>query len=319
MKLSTKSLPKFIRGAIDYEEKNGYLHFYRFTKDQIATVYSKTEFCGLRTEETASLKFVCKTDATKFEVEYKLDFIGSKDSIDCFADGKLCQIVPVSTLAEQGKRGKVELTFPAGEKEVEILFPSDATTMLKSVSANGYIRKAKDKKTKILWIGDSITHGYGSFRSGEVYVEVATRILNCDTVNQGIGGYVHDGDIITKIDGYTPDKIVVAYGTNHYKAENFEVEVTKFYERLTALYPAVPVVAITPLWRKESEENLNKLKLAGEIIQKVTAKYPNIKVINGFDLVPNLDEYFMDGLHPNALGMRVYGEELVRKFKAIKF
>ena len=83
MKLSTKSLPKFIYGTINCEEKDGYLHLYRFTKEQIATVYSKTEFCGVRTEETALVKFIANTDATEIEVEYKFALISSPDTIEC--------------------------------------------------------------------------------------------------------------------------------------------------------------------------------------------------------------------------------------------
>ena len=33
-----------------------------------------------------------------------------------------------------------------------------------------------------------------------------------------------------------------------------------------------------------------------------TTTYENVKVVDGFDLVPNVDECFADGVHPNAYG-----------------
>ena len=319
MKLSAKSISKYIYGVVDTNIENGYLRLNRFTPEQIAVVYAKSEFCGIRTEETALVKFIAKTDATNIEVEYKFELISSLDTIECYVDGKLIEIKYVKDLAPVNKKGKVSFNLPQGEKEVKILFPCDATILLKSVTVNGYIKKAKTKKCKVLWSGDSITQGWGSFRAGETYTEIAGEILSYDTLNQGIGGYVYDADLVSKIDGYTPDKIIIAYGTNHYLAENFETEVEKYYVKLDQIFHGIPVLVITPIWRKESDQNLARLVEVGKIIQKITSKYPNIMVVDGFDLIPNLPEYFMDGLHPNALGMRVYGYELARKIKEIKF
>lgn len=38
---------------------------------------------------------------------------------------------------------------------------------------------------------------------------------------------------------------------------------------------------------------------------------PNVTVLDGFTLVPHLPEYFLDNLHPNCLGMELYGRNLV--------
>lgn len=37
----------------------------------------------------------------------------------------------------------------------------------------------------------------------------------------------------------------------------------------------------------------------------------NVTVLDGFTLVPHLPEYFLDNLHPNCLGMELYGRNLV--------
>ena len=42
-------------------------------------------------------------------------------------------------------------------------------------------------------------------------------------------------------------------------------------------------------------------------------------MVDGFTLVPNLRDYFCDELHPNALGGELYGNNLVKAIKALKF
>ena len=63
---------------------------------------------------------------------------------------------------------------------------------------------------------------------------------------------------------------------------------------------------------------MDKLIETAEIIKKVASGYDNVKVVDGFTLVPNLRDYFCDELHPNALGGELYGNNLVKAIKALK-
>jgi len=40
-------------------------------------------------------------------------------------------------------------------------------------------------------------------------------------------------------------------------------------------------------------------------------------VVDGFTLVPNLSEYYLDNLHPNGLGTETYGRNLVEAIRKI--
>ena len=103
------------------------------------------------------------------------------------------------------------------------------------------------KGPKVLWLGDSITQGYGPLRSACTYVSVANRILNYDIINQGIGGYIYDKKVLMKMEGYTPEKIIVALGTNQFKCETMK-DIEEYYERLMELYgSSIPVLCITPM------------------------------------------------------------------------
>ena len=50
-------------------------------------------------------------------------------------------------------------------------------------------------------------------------------------------------------------------------------------------------------------ENLAKVKAIAE-------RYNNVTVIDGMKMVPHFPEYFLDNLHPNALGCEIYGRNL---------
>ena len=124
------------------------------------------------------------------------------------------------------KEGKIEWELPEGKKSVVIYLPADATVHIKNFEIDAAAQRP-EKNEKVLWLGDSITQGFGPLRSGQTYVCVANRILNYDIINQGIGGYVYDKKSLMKMEGYEPDKIIVALGTNQYGCETMkDVEFT---------------------------------------------------------------------------------------------
>ena len=47
------------------------------------------------------------------------------------------------------------------------------------------------------------------------------------------------------------------------------------------------------------------------LLKKICEQYPNVTIVEGFKMLPHLPEYYLDNLHPNALGIEVYGRNLV--------
>ena len=58
---------------------------------------------------------------------------------------------------------------------------------------------------------------------------------------------------------------------------------------------------------------------SAEMCDKYATMYSNIKVVEGFTLVPHLSEYYLDNLHPNGLGTECYGRNLVEAIRRIGF
>ena len=317
MTLANKELQNIYCGALYFEEtEDGYLKANQYTKPQMDYFKNAFEMWFERCDASSAKTIEFETDASKVSFEYKLIWKCSEDSIELAIDGLATEIV---YLKDIDMEGRVNWNLPEGKKKVTIYLPSDATILVRNFDIDGEF-KPVPKNEKVLWLGDSITQGYGPLRSYQTYVSVANRILNYDILNQGIGGYIYDKKSLMKMEGYDPDKIIVALGTNQFGDEKAYEMVKEYYETLIGIYgEEIPILCITPLWRGDTEDGIPTLIKFCENIREIVGKYKNIKVVDGFKMVPHLEEYYLDNLHPNALGTEVYGRNLVEEIRRIGF
>ena len=54
-------------------------------------------------------------------------------------------------------------------------------------------------------------------------------------------------------------------------------------------------------------------------MKKISGKYKNVRIVEGFKMVPHLPEYYLDKLHPNCLGAEIYGRNLVKEIERLGF
>lgn len=316
MKLSNNELQKIWFGAYRFAEtEEGWLQAFQYTAEQMEYFKKVSDFWFERCDASTSKTLEFTTEAESFSVDYKLIWLGSEDSFELAIDE---QIVDIRYIKELEKEGTLRFTLPKGNKKITLYLPSDATSLLRDFEADSTVTPAV-KGTKVLWLGDSITQGYGPLRSACTYVSVANRLLNYDIINQGIGGYVYDKNSLVRMDGYMPEKIIVALGTNQFGCETMK-DIEEYYERLIKVYGSdMPVLCVTPLWRDDVPNGYNTLARFCENVKKIAGAYPNVKVVDGFHMVPHLPEYFLDKLHPNCLGCEVYGRNLVREIERLGF
>ncbi|MBR2884154.1 MAG: SGNH/GDSL hydrolase family protein [Clostridia bacterium] len=319
MKISNEELKSIFFGGYNFgETEDGYLASYQYTKEQMDYLEKASEFWYVRSKAGNAKTLEFKTEATEFSFEYKFLWQGALDSIEVMVDGVVEKIFRGDDLPE---KGEIKCNLPAGEKNVVVYLVADTEIVIRNFCINASFERAQ-KGEKVLWMGDSITQGYGPFRSAHTYVSVANRLLNYEIVNQGIGGFVYDKNILTKMDGYTPDKIIIALGTNQFKNDGNEQIVEEYYERLHTLYGDTPVLCVTALWRPDAGEDsalMEKLVKFNRIVETVCAKYPNIKVVDGFKMISHAQDYFLDAVHPSTLGCEVFGRNLVEEIRKIGF
>lgn len=308
MNLSTQQLKSIYFGALEFAEtEDGYLQAFQYTEPQIKYFEQVSEFWYDRCIASTAKTLEFTTSATAVSFEDKILWMGSEDSVELYINGIFSKLVYVKDLKT---KGKISFDLPEGEKQVMIYLPVDATMLIRNFTIDGDFTPPV-KKEKVLWMGDSITQGYGPLRSSMTYVSIANRTLKYDIINQGIGGYVYDKNVLTDMNGYRPDKIIIAMGTNQFETESL-VEVEEYYTALKELYGDTPVLCISPIWRgdKPGLEAIFEHYCNG--IKEIAGKYPNITVIDGFELVPHESAYFLDDLHPNVKGCELYADALVK-------
>ena len=315
MKLTNEQLKEIYFGAYRFKEtEDGYLQAFQHTENQMAYFEKKDIFFYERADASTSKTLEFTTEATRVSLDYRIIWKGSEDSIELWIDGLAHEILYIKDIDDEGH---IDFNLPDGRKNVVIYLAADATVLIKNLEINGEYTRAK-KGEKVLWLGDSITQGYGPLRSAHTYVSAANRLLNYDIINQGIGGYVYDKNSLEVMEGYKPDKIIIALGTNQYGTETM-TDIEEYYEVLTDIYKDVPMLAITPLWRGDNMEGVPTLIKFCDKLKDIIKRYSQVKMVDGFTLLPHLSEYFLDDLHPNQLGAEIYGRNLVEEIRKIGF
>lgn len=315
MKLSNEELKKIYYGAYCFTESDdGYLMAHQYTKEQEDYFEKAFSFWFERCNASTAKTLEFTTEASKVSFEYRIEWIGSKDSFELCIDGLITDIRYLEDLDEEGT---ITFDMPSGVKNVVVYLPADSLAVIRNFEINDkYVPAVKGEK--VLWLGDSITQGYGPLRSAQTYVSVANRLLNYDIINQGIGGYIYDPKVLVEMQGYRPDKIIVALGTNQYGTETMEM-IEEYYERITKLYQGVPILAITPIWRGDNLEGVPTLINFCNRLKDIILKYDSVTMVEGWKLVPHLPEYYLDNLHPNQLGTEVYARNLVREIERLNW
>lgn len=314
MVFSNEALKTIYTGTYWFEEtQDGYLKANQYSKEQMDYFNGAFQMWAERCDASSAKTIELITDATELAFDYKIKWICSKDTFEVWEDDLATGIVRLEGLADEGH---LQFKLTEGRKKVVLYLPCDATILIRNFEINSDDYAPVQKGRKVLWLGDSITQGYGPLRSAHCYVSVANRILNYDILNQGIGGYVYDKLSLMKMEGYTPDKIIVALGTNQFWSKDIK-PVEEYYDVLTELYKGIPILCISPIWRGDNAEAYPDFVAFCEQIKAVAARYEQVTVLDGFKLVPHLPEYYLDNLHPNQLGAEMYAVNLVRFIESL--
>jgi lysophospholipase L1-like esterase len=207
--------------------------------------------------------------------------------------------------------GHVSHQIPALEQEIRVTvyFPNLAALHLRDLKlpadAAPYLRQKN-----YLALGDSITQGYDATHPNQTYVNLLADAWDARVVNQAIGGDVFCPDNLDPALDFAPDVITVAYGTNDWTLQVLQSGAAgEYLDKLTGLYPGVPVFVLLPLWREVENELRGGITLqqGRELLAGWAENRENVFIIDCHHFVPFLPEYFYDGvLHPNDMGYLYY-------------
>ena len=304
----------------------GEVRFARFTEEQKETYYNSSEIFGLKCSSSASvmLDFYSDTDFVEFEAELIKCTSHSFAAIDLLVDNVLYDSIKTENPTCQ----TIRFSLPQGMHRITLVLPWSSITLLRNLTISDNAQLIPiEKGLRILALGDSITQGSICLHPSMSYVSYVARNLDAEVLNQGVGGYQFLKESLLGAPDWQPDLITLAYGTNDFSLINrkadFAKQVSEYVDTLCATYPDTTILAITPIYRGDlpTEEKMSEKDYtfteALDIIREIYAKYPQIKVLEGFSFFPRHKDFFApDYLHPNDQGFLLYGravEQAIRE------
>ncbi len=328
MKLTFEQIKSITKGAARITNNNGKVQFYRFTEEQenvylksgIDDFHSKSFSCaGIRLEFfTSSRSLSLKADISQT----------SKRTAFChsvYVNGEhKCSIeADLKYVADKSMTVEGSCALGEGTKKVTVYFPWSVCSELISLELdNGASLTPVKHKARLLFFGDSITHGYFADDPALSYASRITDALDAEARNKGIGGEVFRAELSRYKEDYTPDIITVAYGSNDWSGrlkDAFEHDCAEFYKSISELYPTSQIFALAPIWRGDFKRTtrVGEFSYVAEFIRSAVKALPNVTFIDCFEFVPHSHEMFApDLLHPNDKGFEHYADRLIEALKA---
>ena len=318
MKLTFEQIKSITVGAVEIEQQQDGIHFYRCTRKQIDAWSHLGKALGERAACSTGIRLDFETDAR--ELRFCVSR-GTKFEVDI--DG----LLRAQFAATPNEEIRVPLCDPLGsplpKKRVTLYFPSHGSgAVLKWVELDdgAYVVPHRFAR-KLLLIGDSITQGWEADFDSLSFAYRLSRHFNADSVIQGIGGAYYHESTFDQLP-FSPDAVLVAYGTNDfgvYKTlAEFRAHVAAYLALLSAEYRDKPIFILSPIWRDRREGKTMGSFAECRAVVREEAERLQLCHIDGLKLVPPLPVFFKDEyLHPNDNGFSVYAENLIRELEPL--
>ena len=319
MILSISQLQAATHGAVRLEQTERGIRFWRMTEEQRQYYLDRGDEMHIRNSHHSAgvrLAFLTNSCSLTLSAELWPDLSGIGSGFDVCEDGVL-----IAHLGGESKEVKGLCTaLSKGEHLVEIYFPwSKGVTLQELCLDDGATFIPHHRKYRLLSFGDSITHGALATHPSLTYTERLASLLDADLDNRGIGGDHFSAGLAELEPVENPDIVTVAYGTNDWShwGACFDEECPRMIKNLATRYPDAEIFVISPIWRGDWDRKGSMDRRLPDLHQTIceyASSYPNVKVINAWNFVPHLSDFFGDGhLHPNDLGFGLYAECLYRE------
>lgn len=312
-------MKELFKNCLFVDERDGWYFSSRFTRAQLE-LYERSEATWKRSRSPSSVTLRFKTAATELSLDYKI-FGKARDwaVFDVVSDGKL-----FSSVTLDADEGRAELSLPGDpEREVSIYLPHLVVVCIKSIKADAPLYPVPERKMRWLALGDSITQGMVARHPLSAYPSLMSEDLGYEVINAGVGGIEFNTDELDYI-GFEPDLITVALGTNDWNGistGDMTARVTAYFDKLLSLYKCEKIYAITPIWRSDDGKAKSGVSFSEHraAIAEAIARYPEIKMVDGYTLVPHDLSLFGDPkdaprqVHPNEQGFAHYSKNLLNE------
>jgi lysophospholipase L1-like esterase len=335
VKLTYQQICDITQGAAYISEEDGCAIFHRFTKEQEELYRRTNQGFYQKALAPAGVVLQFRTDSSWITLTGETSAASTRTyySIDVLEDG-----VPAGhvdnfsqlTLPEDYTKcayplGDFAKTIPlkAGVKSVTICMPWSVQVVLKELSlSDGSTIMSDRPQKKLLAFGDSITQGYDALRPMNRYVFQLARSLNAVEYNKAIGGEVFFPALANTREDWTPNLILVAYGTNDWSKlgrDTFLENARMFLRTLRDQYTGAKLFVMQPIWRedRDSQREYGTFDLMRQDLAQICSEL-DLQTVDCYSFVPKDASYFADlRLHPNDKGFASYSRQLISAVKAL--
>lgn len=311
-----KEFVKLFHHCMQVECVNEILYPHRFSKEMLDFYSNIDEGKLIRAYSTAGITMEFITDKPEISFRYKSKgFCRDKLAFDIYENDIFMKTIEEPERSETGfvcyKKQNINRV------KITIFLPHCVWLGITDIDFGNWLPIDNLERT-ILFLGDSITQGMTVSSPSQAYPVLIARAMNCDYINQGVGGYVFCQDSIK--DSICADRVIVAYGTNDfYMIKNgkmtvydFQKNVEAYFSKIKILYYGTKITVITPIWRADCKEKDKEIFLkVKEIIEKC-ANDKAINVIDGLTLIGHEERFYVDGIHPNDWGANMMALNILR-------
>ena len=277
----------------------------------------------------SGVRVVFRTDSPAIAVRAEW-LAGYKDlgasAIDVYLNGQF-----YSQLRHVGLGMAQDIVYegPPGDRCVELFMPPYAEIRFAGIGVDQDAQVTAPplaQGPRLLFYGDSITHGSTTTRGGTTYPARIARCLGVDFVNLGVGGSARGEPAMAELAAsLRADIIVLAYGVNTFgssyeEPRAFERTYDTFLAVLRWRQPEVPIVMVTPLFHtREFEATTHggaKLEEYRRVIREVVYRRQsfgdaNLILLEGHGLIgPGQGDLLADHVHPNDAGFAAIADGL---------
>jgi len=264
---------------------------------------------------------------------------------DVYRNGKYWASVAAATKYTQQDVPLYDEPQSSGAADFAVLFPfyyrnAEVIVHGLGIDVDAKIAEAaRDPRTRVLFHGDSITHGHGATSPRETYVWQSCEKAGCTSLNFGFGGTAWADNIIAQTVASRSDwdVLVIALGTNSFggtdsagkpeTAAQYQQKYDAFLSTIRASAPANPILALTPILNrfdlKPTRNNNGEIPkdyrdAIATVVKRRQTTDKNLHFLSGLALVNDpIYLWVTDLVHPNDAGTQRIADGVAAALKPL--
>jgi lysophospholipase L1-like esterase len=262
-----------------------------------------------------------------------------------YRDAKYVASMPALTVFTQQDVAIYDDGALSGEAEIRVLLPfyyRNAELIMHSIGIETgakLLRAAPENRPRVLFHGDSITHGHGVTSPRETYVSQVADKIGCVPLNYGFGGTAWADNIVAQTIAARQDwdVLTIMLGANSLAgadsagkpetAAQYAEKYDAYLATIRAAAPTKPILCITPILNRldltrGGNQNGETPETYREVIRRVVRRRQrsdaNLHLLDGLSMVDDpLHLLVTDTVHPNDLGMHRIAERVAAALKPL--